>query len=76
MSAIDSGRGARSPRELLSVFAERVNTRELEALVWFCDMAWFPRLVSGASLGFLDWYEGWLDAQLFHARRRTRGADA
>lgn len=33
MSASDSSRGPRSPRELLSVFAERVNTRDLEALV-------------------------------------------
>lgn len=27
--------------------------------IWFCDMAWYPR-----EQGFLDWYEGWLDANL------------
>lgn len=34
-------------------------------LIWCCDMKWCPAYgPEGRSLGFLDWYESWLDESL------------
>ena len=41
-----------------------VVTGEQRGLVWFCDMQWFPRFAEHGQLGFLDWYESWLDHAL------------
>jgi hypothetical protein len=41
-----------------------VVTGEQRGWVWRCDGGWFPRCNQHRQLGFLDWYEEWLDVQL------------
>lgn len=47
------------------VFEVIVVAGEQRGRVWWCDMRWAPHHdEQGKQLGFLDWYERWLDAEL------------
>ena len=50
------------------VYDAIVSTGELRGTMWCCDMAWRPYTSSDRPMGFLDWYESWLDRNLSRER--------
>jgi len=47
------------------IHAGIVVTGEQRGMVWACaDSGWLPEHAGRTQLGFLDWYEGWLDSSL------------
>jgi hypothetical protein len=43
------------------MFSVLVVTGAQRGRMWFCDMGWVPEHSEKGQLGFLDWYEDWLN---------------
>ena len=51
------------------VFDVLVTVGEQRGVIWCCDMEWSPVISrEGGTMGFLAWYEDWLDACISHQK--------